>query len=98
MRLEHRKVKHVHHESQQQPPETIKQQQQQHANRWQLRGLEVDLRIVRGLAYYTGVVFEIFDAKRSLRAVAGGGRYGGVGRVASGAQEFEPSLGRRRGR
>ena len=37
--------------------------------------LEVDLSIVRGLAYYTGVVFEIFDTKRSLRAVAGGGRY-----------------------
>ena len=37
--------------------------------------LQVDLSIVRGLAYYTGVVFEIFDKKRSLRAVAGGGRY-----------------------
>lgn len=37
--------------------------------------LVVDLSIVRGLAYYTGVVFEIFDQKRSLRAVAGGGRY-----------------------
>ncbi len=37
--------------------------------------LEVDLSIVRGLAYYTGVVFEIFDKKQSLRAVAGGGRY-----------------------
>ena len=37
--------------------------------------LKVDLSIVRGLAYYTGVVFEIFDKKRSLRAVAGGGRY-----------------------
>jgi len=37
--------------------------------------VEVDLSIVRGLAYYTGVVFEVFDAKKSLRAVAGGGRY-----------------------
>ena len=37
--------------------------------------LRVDLSIVRGLAYYTGVVFEIFDTGRSLRAVAGGGRY-----------------------
>mgnify|MGYP006279168111 CR=1 FL=1 len=34
-----------------------------------------DVGIVRGLAYYTGIVFEIFDRKRSLRAVAGGGRY-----------------------
>jgi histidyl-tRNA synthetase len=35
----------------------------------------VDKNIVRGLAYYTGTVFEIFDRARSLRAVAGGGRY-----------------------
>jgi histidyl-tRNA synthetase len=34
-----------------------------------------DIGIVRGLAYYTGIVFEIIDAKRSLRAIAGGGRY-----------------------
>ena len=34
-----------------------------------------DPGIVRGLAYYTGIVYEIFDAGRSLRAVAGGGRY-----------------------
>ena len=39
-------------------------------------GRDVTLRsIVRGLAYYTGVVFEVFDAKKSMRAVAGGGRY-----------------------
>ena len=37
--------------------------------------VEVDLSIVRGLAYYTGVVFEVFDKKKSMRAVAGGGRY-----------------------
>jgi len=37
-----------------------------------------DKRIVRGLAYYTGVVFEIFDRSRTLRAVAGGGRYDGL--------------------
>jgi histidyl-tRNA synthetase len=35
----------------------------------------LDLRVVRGLAYYTGVVYEAFDAERSLRALAGGGRY-----------------------
>ncbi len=34
-----------------------------------------DLRIVRGLAYYTGVVFEIFDRAGEFRAVCGGGRY-----------------------
>src|SRR3989442_3649535 len=37
--------------------------------------VEVDFRIVRGLAYYTGIVFELFDAKSSLRAICGGGRY-----------------------
>lgn len=37
--------------------------------------VEVDLRIVRGLAYYTGIVWEIFDRRRTLRAIAGGGRY-----------------------
>jgi histidyl-tRNA synthetase len=34
-----------------------------------------DIGIVRGLAYYTGIVFEVFDIKKSLRAIAGGGRY-----------------------
>ena len=34
--------------------------------------VEVDLRIVRGLAYYTGIVFEIFDRDRQFRAVCGG--------------------------
>ena len=36
---------------------------------------EVDLRVVRGLAYYTGIVFEVHDRAGKLRAVAGGGRY-----------------------
>ncbi|HUI07753.1 MAG TPA: histidine--tRNA ligase [Verrucomicrobiae bacterium] len=34
-----------------------------------------DFRIVRGLAYYTGIVWEIHDRKGELRAIAGGGRY-----------------------
>ena len=34
-----------------------------------------DLSIVRGLAYYTGLVFEAFDAEGELRALFGGGRY-----------------------
>src|SRR5258706_152864 len=38
----------------------------------------VDLTIVRGLAYYTGIVFELFDTGKSLRAVCGGGRYDGL--------------------
>jgi histidyl-tRNA synthetase len=39
------------------------------------RYVEVDLGVVRGLAYYTGFVFEAFDRKGDLRALAGGGRY-----------------------
>ncbi len=35
----------------------------------------LDMGIVRGLAYYTGVVYEIFDRGETLRAVGGGGRY-----------------------
>lgn len=34
-----------------------------------------DLTIVRGLAYYTGIVFELFDTRGELRAICGGGRY-----------------------
>jgi histidyl-tRNA synthetase len=34
-----------------------------------------DYTVVRGLAYYTGVVFEVFDLSGEFRAIAGGGRY-----------------------
>mmetsp|Transcript_19205 Transcript_19205/g.40222 ORF Transcript_19205/g.40222 Transcript_19205/m.40222 type:complete len:174 (+) Transcript_19205:1283-1804(+) len=34
-----------------------------------------DASVIRGLAYYTGVVFEAFDRQGVLRAIAGGGRY-----------------------
>jgi histidyl-tRNA synthetase len=37
--------------------------------------VEVDLGVVRGLAYYTGFVFEAFDRTGEFRALAGGGRY-----------------------
>lgn len=37
--------------------------------------VDVDLTIVRGLAYYTGIVFELFDARGEFRAICGGGRY-----------------------
>ncbi len=35
----------------------------------------LDFTIVRGLAYYTGIVFELFDTQGELRAICGGGRY-----------------------
>lgn len=50
-----------------------------------------DLGIVRGLAYYTGMVFEVFDSRRELRAIAGGGRYDNLLRVVSGTDL--PALG-----
>jgi len=37
--------------------------------------LEFDISVIRGLSYYTGIVFECFDAKREFRAIFGGGRY-----------------------
>ncbi len=55
--------------------------------------VEVDLSIVRGLAYYTGVVFEIFDAKKSMRAVAGGGRYDSLVSALSDGKVDLPAVG-----
>ncbi|HUE96760.1 MAG TPA: ATP phosphoribosyltransferase regulatory subunit, partial [Longimicrobiaceae bacterium] len=43
-----------------------------------------DLSVVRGLAYYTGMVFELFDVRGELRAIAGGGRYDDLLEVISG--------------
>lgn len=51
--------------------------------------VELDLSIVRGLAYYTGFVFEVFDKQKSMRAVAGGGRYDTlVGTISDGSVEM----------
>ena len=47
---------------------------------------KLDMRIVRGLAYYTGIVYEIFDSGESLRALAGGGRYDNLLQVLGGPQ------------
>lgn len=64
----------------------LEQQVRVRINDWKslLRGLnaagagefiQIDLGIVRGLAYYTGFVFEAFEASGAGRALAGGGRY-----------------------
>ena len=37
--------------------------------------IQLDMKVVRGLAYYTGVVFELFNRGKTLRAICGGGRY-----------------------
>ena len=55
--------------------------------------VDVDVRIVRGLAYYTGIVFEVFDRPGKLRAIAGGGRYDNlIGQLSGGAVSM-PALG-----
>ena len=63
----------------------------------QARGLgayiEVDYAIVRGLAYYTGVVFEVFDRSKAERALAGGGRYDGLLALMSDGKVNLPALG-----
>ena len=55
--------------------------------------VEPDLSIVRGLAYYTGVVFEIFDRSKQLRALAGGGRYDALIKGLSDAEVDLPAIG-----
>ena len=61
------------------------------------RGLDqfvtVDLTIVRGLAYYTGLVFEVFDRGGKERALAGGGRYDALLEVMSDGKVRMPALG-----
>lgn len=37
--------------------------------------IQIDFSIVRGLAYYTGIVFEVYYQQGKARAIAGGGRY-----------------------
>jgi len=37
--------------------------------------LVFDIAVIRGLSYYTGIVFEAFDTERKFRAIFGGGRY-----------------------
>ncbi len=55
--------------------------------------VRVDYGIIRGLAYYTGIVFEAFDRKGEFRAIAGGGRYDGLVRQVSGGKLDLPALG-----
>lgn len=55
--------------------------------------IKIDATIVRGLAYYTGTVFEVFDLKHDLRAVAGGGRYDKLCALMSDGSVDMPSAG-----
>lgn len=55
--------------------------------------VRVDYHVVRGLAYYTGVVFEAFDQKGEFRAIVGGGRYDNLVKLVSGGKMDLPALG-----
>jgi histidyl-tRNA synthetase len=55
--------------------------------------VELDLGIVRGLAYYTGLVFEVFDRSKKERALAGGGRYDNLLSLMSDGKVDLPALG-----
>jgi histidyl-tRNA synthetase len=55
--------------------------------------VKIDYAVIRGLAYYTGVVFEAFDSKGVLRAIAGGGRYDNLLKLISGGRVDLPALG-----
>jgi histidyl-tRNA synthetase len=55
--------------------------------------VKVDYAVIRGLAYYTGPVFEAFDRKGEFRAIAGGGRYDNLVKLISGGKVDMPALG-----
>src|ERR1019366_5290846 len=55
--------------------------------------VKVDYHVIRGLAYYTGVVFEAFDVQGEFRAIAGGGRYNNLVKLLSGGKVDVPALG-----
>ena len=55
--------------------------------------VKLDYGVIRGLAYYTGPVFEAFDRKGEFRAIAGGGRYDGLVKLVSGGKVDLPALG-----
>jgi histidyl-tRNA synthetase len=55
--------------------------------------VKVDYNVIRGLAYYTGPVFEAFDVRGEFRAIAGGGRYDNLVKLISGGKVDLPALG-----
>src|SRR5882724_10836747 len=55
--------------------------------------VKIDYGVIRGLAYYTGVVFEAFDRQGELRAIAGGGRYDNLVKLISGGKVDLSALG-----
>jgi histidyl-tRNA synthetase len=55
--------------------------------------VKIDYNVIRGLAYYTGTVFEAFDRKGEFRAIAGGGRYNHLVKLITGGKVDMPAMG-----
>ena len=55
--------------------------------------VKIDYNVIRGLAYYTGIVYEAFDRHGKYRAIAGGGRYDQLVKLVSGGKNDVPGAG-----
>jgi histidyl-tRNA synthetase len=55
--------------------------------------VKIDYNVIRGLAYYTGIVYEAFDRHGKFRAIAGGGRYDQLVSLISGGKKDMPAAG-----
>jgi histidyl-tRNA synthetase len=55
--------------------------------------VKIDYNVIRGLAYYTGIVYEAFDRHGKFRAIAGGGRYDQLVSLVSGGKKNIPAAG-----
>ena len=55
--------------------------------------VKIDYNVIRGLAYYTGIVYEAFDRHGKFRAIAGGGRYDQLVSLVSGGKKDLPGAG-----
>jgi histidyl-tRNA synthetase len=76
-----------------QPTEELKKILNNLAARGLADFVKVDYNVIRGLAYYTGPVFEAFDKKGEFRAIAGGGRYDNLVKQVSNGKVNLPGLG-----
>ena len=55
--------------------------------------VKIDYNVIRGLAYYTGIVYEAFDRHGKFRAIAGGGRYDQLVSLVSAGKNDIPGAG-----
>ena len=48
--------------------------------------IKIDFSVIRGISYYTGIVFEAFDSLGQFRSILGGGRYDNLASLMSGQE------------